>query len=69
MSKRKLTPRTDTTQVRKELYIQQIDRDVREEALWEALDRLEAQGLDLGPKATEVLAKRRRIKEKVPKAG
>lgn len=69
MSKRKLAPRTDTLEVRKELYIQQINRDVREEALWEALDHLETQGLDLGPKATEVLAKRRRIKEKVPKAG
>ena len=67
MSKRKLAAPTDSLEVRKELYIQQINRDTREEALWEALDRLEAQGLDLGPKATEVLAKRRRIKEKVPK--
>ena len=67
MSKRKLAAPTDSLEARKELYVQQINRDVREEALWEALDRLEAQGLDLGPKATEVLAKRRRIKEKVPK--
>jgi hypothetical protein len=69
MSKRKLVPQVEPVELRKELYVQQINRDIREEALWEALDRLEAQGLDLGPKATEVLAKRRRIKEKVPKAG
>ena len=37
------------------------------EALWEALARLQAQGFDIGTKAGDVLHKRDKIKQAIPK--
>ena len=65
MSSRKLKA-GDYSQARKEIYVHMDPGEVQE-ALWEAFERLEGQGIDLGPKAEAILAKRKRIKEKIPK--
>jgi hypothetical protein len=40
---------------------------VSQKALWAALEALQAQGIDIGPKAKEVLDKRTAIKQGAPK--
>jgi len=52
--------------MRKDAYMR-LDNAECQEALWEALDYLSEQGLDVGPKAVEVLQKRRKIKRGIAK--
>ena len=63
MTKRRLIRDPDV--LRKQLY-----RKMEPEALsaiWEALEILSKSGIDIGPKATNILAKRAEIKAKAPK--
>jgi len=64
MSRRTLVQ--DARESRKLAY-EAIDHAESQEALWEALDTLNAGGLSLGVKAEAVLAKRRDIKAERPK--
>ena len=66
MSRRKLN--RDPAQMRQRAY-EDLNQNTNEleEALWEALAHLHAQGIDLGPKATRVVMKRHQIKTRFPK--
>lgn len=64
MSKRSI--RLEPTKVRAMEY-DRIPREEVLEAIWEALDCLRGQGIDVGPKATAMLDIRNTIKEKLPK--
>ena len=37
-------------------------------ALWEVVELLSNDGIDIGPKATEILAERQAVKERCPKS-
>lgn len=52
--------------LRRKAY-EDLDQAEVQEAIWEALDRLERGGIDIGLKAEDVLAQRRMIKKRLPK--
>lgn len=56
----------DKNAVRQASYKMLSENDVQE-ALWEALYALDAQGIDIGVKAQTILSKRDEIKLRVPK--
>ena len=65
MSQRKIT--RDPITCRQENY-ELLAQDVcLDEAVWEALACLKDQGIDIGVKATQVLERRQRIKQAIPK--
>lgn len=64
MSSREL--QLDPGTLRRKAY-QELPEDKVLEAIWEALDTLAADGVSLGAKADEMLAKRQEIKDKIPK--
>ena len=64
MSRRKMN--FDLDQLRSEEY-KNIDADLAQEAVWEAMERLNDQNIDIGPKAARVLERRQKIKQKIPK--
>ena len=63
MSKRTLI--RDYSEARKRAY-KKLDLEASA-AIWEALEILSNGGIDIGPKATNILAKRAEIKAKAPK--
>ena len=56
----------DTDRLRRNFYTD-LDEARKDEAIWEALEKLDAAGLDVGTKAKEVLEERKLIKQKFPK--
>ena len=56
----------DPDNARKAQYLT-FDNDALS-ALWEVVEFLSNNGIDIGPKATEMLAKRQAIKERCPKS-
>jgi hypothetical protein len=65
MSKRSIS--RDPTVSRRKEYMKLEGEGVSQKALWAALEALQAQGIDIGPKAMEVLDKRTAIKQGAPK--
>jgi hypothetical protein len=65
MSHKKLT--VDVDAERRHRYMELESQGGVQKALWAALARLNEQGIDIGPEAVAVLAKRETIKTKVPK--
>lgn len=65
MSHRVLT--RDAGESRRQAYRELETSGKAQEALWEALETLASQGIDLGPKAAEVLSERAQIKRSMPK--
>tara|TARA_B110000285_G_scaffold218733_1_gene268518 strand:- start:586 stop:780 length:195 start_codon:yes stop_codon:yes gene_type:complete len=63
MSKRNIY--VDPSEARKDGY-KKLDLEASA-AIWEALEILSKSGIDIGPKATNILAKRAEIKAKAPK--
>jgi hypothetical protein len=57
----------DPDTVRCAAYRQLQASDETHEALWEAIETLQASGVDVGKKADSVLSKRREIKRGIPK--
>ena len=66
MSRRKITGGYPE-EARRTQYLALEQSGEAMEALWEALAALHAQGFDLGRKAGDVLEKRNRIKQAIPK--
>lgn len=60
----KRTIYVDPNNARREQY-RKFDNDALS-ALWEVVELLSDNGIDIGPKATEVLVKRQKIKENCP---
>lgn len=65
MSKRSIKRAPDVE--RKKQYLELEGEGVSQKALWAALETLQAQGIDIGLKAKEVLDKRVAIKQGAPK--
>ncbi len=65
MSKRKIS--RDPTLERRTQYMELEDSGESQAALWQALEALASQGMDLGPKVGAILGKRSLIKGSVPK--
>ena len=61
----KRTVQMDPDQARKKSY--SVVDTAALSALWEVVESLSNNGIDIGPKATEMLAERQAIKERCPK--
>jgi hypothetical protein len=64
MSRRKI--KRDTSEVRKLAY-KSIDDNEVQEAMWEAMQLIKEQGIDVGEKANAVLKQRAEIKARLKK--
>lgn len=64
MSSRKI--QREPSKVRREGY-RKLNQDEVQEAIWEALEHIHEAEIDLGPKFSAILRKRRRIKRSIPK--
>lgn len=65
MSKRYMN--RDSSQERRKKYKELEVEGEAQAALWQALETLANQGINVGPKADAVLAKRSKIKSEAPK--
>ena len=65
MSKRTIT--RDPVIERQKAYRQLVQSKEGQEALWDALELLSTNGIDIGSKACKVLEKRSEIKRSIPK--
>jgi len=67
MSKRDLRKSVQSTEDRRQAYEAMNGKENLEEALWEALSCLSDQGIDIGSKATAIVEKRQRIRQRIQK--
>lgn len=65
MSHRDLTADPDVS--RRKAYQELEKTGKSQEGLWEALEAIQATGIDLGEKATAILSERQKIKQARPK--
>jgi hypothetical protein len=65
MSRRQI--QRDASVVRRERYRELETEGEAQAALWQAIEILQKQGIDVGEKARAVIAKRNAVKESVPK--
>ena len=57
----------DPAEARRDEYVKLEDTGEMQAALWDALEHLKNQGVDIGVPAQAMLGKRQKIKDKFPK--